>query len=191
MQSPSQKTLSLQSSLFDPEKSVVFILIFSENGSTFSSHRVIFFVGLSVVVRSLGPLFAHVKSETKSIISSARGNRTLYQNQTLDEVTDRSKVVQPLLGENQLFDIGVTIWARATVEEETEWRKSLRGMNTTAESNRRWGFHDGPVQLGSWSYWETSSYLLPSQLFPVASSHQYPFIHDDSLRHCLQATSAL
>ncbi|KAF8205408.1 hypothetical protein K438DRAFT_1932226 [Mycena galopus ATCC 62051] len=35
----------------------------------------------------------------------------IFQNQTLDEVENRTAVVRPLVDEKQLFDIAVTIWA--------------------------------------------------------------------------------
>ncbi|KAJ7599884.1 hypothetical protein C8J56DRAFT_1037490 [Mycena floridula] len=43
--------------------------------------------------------------------------RPLYQNQTMNEVKNRSMVVQPLVGDDQTFDIAVTVW---TLKEEPE-----------------------------------------------------------------------
>ncbi|KAJ7580148.1 hypothetical protein C8J56DRAFT_962341 [Mycena floridula] len=42
---------------------------------------------------------------------------SLYQNQTLDQVQDRSLVVQPLIGSDTTFDIAVSVWQRRSNAE--------------------------------------------------------------------------
>ncbi|KAF7328888.1 hypothetical protein MVEN_02518500 [Mycena venus] len=44
----------------------------------------------------------------------------VYQNQTLAEVKNRAAVVRPLIDENQLFDIAVSIWTLPVEEHEGE-----------------------------------------------------------------------
>ncbi|KAK0471373.1 hypothetical protein IW261DRAFT_1405834 [Armillaria novae-zelandiae] len=46
-------------------------------------------------------------------------HKTLYHNGSLEE----QAVVQPLIDDEQLFDIAVSVWLRAPKEEEEEWRK--------------------------------------------------------------------
>ncbi|KAJ7245094.1 hypothetical protein C8J57DRAFT_1524589 [Mycena rebaudengoi] len=52
----------------------------------------------------------------------------MYQNQTLEEVTDRATIVRPLVDENQRFDFAVSIWA-PTVDENGSHRS--RGVAET------------------------------------------------------------
>ncbi|KAJ6562522.1 hypothetical protein B0H19DRAFT_1248232 [Mycena capillaripes] len=44
----------------------------------------------------------------------------IYQNQTLDEVKNRTTVVRPLVDKEQTFDIAVSIWSRSVEEHEGE-----------------------------------------------------------------------
>ncbi|KAF9073644.1 hypothetical protein BDP27DRAFT_1318635 [Rhodocollybia butyracea] len=99
--------------------------------------RGMFFFGLTVATRHLWLMFVHVNLETRL----SNPNQNLYQNQTLDEVTDQSLVVQPLIGEDQYFDIGVTIWVRASAEEERKLNVSDTGRLRSA------ALRDGPVDL--------------------------------------------
>ncbi|KAF5361491.1 hypothetical protein D9758_006202 [Tetrapyrgos nigripes] len=55
---------------------------------------------------------------------TANPHQHLYQNQTLSQVSNRSSVVQPLIGKEQTFDIAVSLWIRGTKEEEEAWRAS-------------------------------------------------------------------
>ncbi|THV02601.1 hypothetical protein K435DRAFT_962911 [Dendrothele bispora CBS 962.96] len=58
----------------------------------------------------------------------------LHQNQSLSEVSNRSLVVQPLVGQEQTFDIAVSVWIRALQAKEEEWRTGLGGPSTDSES---------------------------------------------------------
>ncbi|KAF9069793.1 hypothetical protein BDP27DRAFT_1447502 [Rhodocollybia butyracea] len=145
--------------------------------------RATFFIGLSVITRHLWSTLVHINSETKVLLSNP--NRKLYQNQTLDQVTDRSLVVQPLIGEDQYFDIGVTIWARASVEEEREWLKNM-GKNVSEIGGRRdSALMDGPVQLNSFgakSIWSELLYTNSSELQPFTTTTVdalFKIIHSD------------
>ncbi|KAK0462883.1 uncharacterized protein EV420DRAFT_1142985 [Desarmillaria tabescens] len=46
-------------------------------------------------------------------------HRALYRNGSLEE----QAVVRPLIDDNQQFDIAVSVWLRASKEEEDEWRR--------------------------------------------------------------------
>ncbi|KAJ7840827.1 hypothetical protein B0H14DRAFT_3869376 [Mycena olivaceomarginata] len=63
--------------------------------------------------------------------------RELFSNATdIHNVANRSDVVQPLVGLNDPFDIAVTIWQRATDDEQLELLTSLQpdlGRSTTSE----------------------------------------------------------
>jgi hypothetical protein len=48
-------------------------------------------------------------------------HRPLYQNQTLDQVADRSAVVQPLINAEQTFDIGVSVWVKRTDSQSEQF----------------------------------------------------------------------
>jgi len=52
-------------------------------------------------------------------------HQSLYQNQSLSEVSNRSLVVQPLIGKDQTFDLAVSVWIRAPKNGGEEWRDSL------------------------------------------------------------------
>ncbi|KAJ6537787.1 hypothetical protein B0H19DRAFT_1240499 [Mycena capillaripes] len=47
----------------------------------------------------------------------------IYQNQTLEEVTNRATIVRPLVDENQRFEIAVSIWA-PSVDESGSFKSS-------------------------------------------------------------------
>ncbi|KIK54464.1 hypothetical protein GYMLUDRAFT_899492 [Collybiopsis luxurians FD-317 M1] len=137
--------------------------------------RGLFFIGLSVVTRNLYSTFTHIKSEANSVIFSRY--RSLHQNQTLDTVTDRGTVVQPLIGEAQLFDIGVTIWARATAEEEEEWR------NSTGKKPNRWfpALVDGPIIMARDGFrgWFDSPSQISSPRPMISGESLFVPLHSD------------
>ncbi|THV06662.1 hypothetical protein K435DRAFT_710817 [Dendrothele bispora CBS 962.96] len=60
----------------------------------------------------------------------------LYQNQSLSEVSNRSLVVQPLVGKEQTFDIAVSVWIRALQAEEEKWKAGLGESRTDLESGQ-------------------------------------------------------
>jgi hypothetical protein len=51
---------------------------------------------------------------TKVIANVSHPHRALYQNTSLDEVSNRASVVQPLINGDQAFDIAATVWLRST-----------------------------------------------------------------------------
>jgi hypothetical protein len=55
----------------------------------------------------------------------------IFQNQTLEEVKDRSTVVRPLIDENQRFDIAVSIWSLSG--EEPGERMELPWLREAAQ----------------------------------------------------------
>lgn len=50
----------------------------------------------------------------KVVDNVANPHRALYQNTSLEDVKNRTLVVQPLITREQTFDVGVTVWLRAT-----------------------------------------------------------------------------
>ena len=71
-----------------------------------------------------------IANQTFQLVSFS--HRYLYQNQTLDAVTNRSLVVQPLIDDDQTFDLVVTIWHQPPPEEmHAKFAASL------AKSNRK------------------------------------------------------
>ncbi|KAJ7580159.1 hypothetical protein C8J56DRAFT_276505 [Mycena floridula] len=58
----------------------------------------------------------------------------LYQNQTLDQVQNRSLVIQPLIGSDQTFDIAVSVWQRRIGEEldQIPWGAPWKGYRHKA-----------------------------------------------------------
>ncbi|KAF9029395.1 hypothetical protein BDP27DRAFT_1349663 [Rhodocollybia butyracea] len=105
-----------------------------------------FFFGLSGAMRHLWSMLSHMNLQTKAFLMNP--NQRFYQNQTIDQVTDRSLVVQPLIGENQAFDIGVTIWARASPEEERAWLRDAGKNVSETQTRRTSSLIDGPVDIG-------------------------------------------
>ncbi|KAF5364910.1 hypothetical protein D9758_008145 [Tetrapyrgos nigripes] len=59
---------------------------------------------------------------------AAYPHESLYQNQTLSEVSNRSLVIQPLINKEQTFDVAVSVWVRRTIDEELEWKESQRDL---------------------------------------------------------------
>ncbi|KAF5364886.1 hypothetical protein D9758_008107 [Tetrapyrgos nigripes] len=76
-----------------------------------------------------------------------RGNaypqQFLYQNQTLSEVSNRSLVIQPLIDNDQTFDVAVSVWIRGTEAEELKWRASQEGSDEDYQKLRVMSWHDG------------------------------------------------
>ncbi|KAJ3809983.1 hypothetical protein F5876DRAFT_77201 [Lentinula aff. lateritia] len=144
--------------------------------------RVVFLVGLSVIARSLSQMLTQVKLETKSLMWNR--NRALYQNQSLEAIIDRSQVVQPLIRENQLFDIAVTIWARASKEEETEWKERLGKDALKRHTTHPFPTGGGPFELvarlGYSKDWDFpfSESKFQKQLWPFDNG-LFKIIHSD------------
>ncbi|KAJ3932891.1 MAG: hypothetical protein NXY57DRAFT_72159 [Lentinula lateritia] len=143
--------------------------------------RVVFLVGLSVIARSLSQMLTHVKLETKSLMWNR--NQALYQNQSLEAIIDRSQVVQPLIGVNQLFDIGVTIWARVSKAEETEWKERLGKDALKRHTTHPFPTGGGPfelLRLGYSNEWEFlfSKSELQKQPWPFDNG-LFKIIHSD------------
>ncbi|KAF5379859.1 hypothetical protein D9757_007246 [Collybiopsis confluens] len=91
-------------------------------------------------------------------------------------ISDRAAVVQALIGENQLFDIGVTIWARAPAEEEKEWNKSI------GKKSKSWGpsVVDGPILMHQASHlWFESSSQIVSNIPAMAGNALFIPLHSD------------
>ncbi|KAK7443476.1 hypothetical protein VKT23_015650 [Stygiomarasmius scandens] len=69
----------------------------------------------------------------------------MYQNQSLSEVSNRSSVVQPLIGKEQTFDLAVSVWIRATKAKEEEWRELQKSfVNSNLDSEERLQFMQSP-----------------------------------------------
>ncbi|KAF5350829.1 hypothetical protein D9757_013531 [Collybiopsis confluens] len=95
----------------------------------FLTDRVLFLIGLSVVLGRLQSSFNNLVFEASAVALDPY--QALRQNQTLDAIKDRSTVVQPLMADGQSFDVGVIIWARATDEEEADWTHTEEHTTTT------------------------------------------------------------
>lgn len=50
---------------------------------------------------------------TNVVTNVSKPHRALYQNASLQEVSNRASVVQPLINRNQKFDIAATVWLRS------------------------------------------------------------------------------
>ncbi|KAK0462887.1 uncharacterized protein EV420DRAFT_1264920 [Desarmillaria tabescens] len=61
------------------------------------------------------------KFGTAFVDKARHPHRALYRNGSLEE----QAVVRPLIDDNQQFDIAVSVWLRASKEEEEEWRRRL------------------------------------------------------------------
>ncbi|KAF5367618.1 hypothetical protein D9757_010659 [Collybiopsis confluens] len=106
-------------------------------------HGILLLIGSSVVLRSLWSSMDSLFSEANT--AALDPYQAISQNQTLDMVEDRSTVVQPLLNEDHMFDIGVIIWAESTSAEEEDDQQLRTEMNNgvwvsafTTPFRRRW-----------------------------------------------------
>lgn len=68
-------------------------------------------------------LFLVIPFFHKAISSLLMPHGELYHNST--EIATLDSVVRPLIDENQAFDIAVSVWIRATEEEEEIHRKNI------------------------------------------------------------------
>jgi hypothetical protein len=75
-------------------------------------------------------------------------HKALYQNSTA--LASPSAVVRPLIDAHQTFDIAVTVWVRATEEEEEEHRKKIpKQVNTDINGlqKKKWKV-PAPMKVG-------------------------------------------
>jgi hypothetical protein len=83
----------------------------------------------------------------------------VYQNQTLAEVKNRTAVVRPLIDENQLFDIAVSIWTLSVDQREDE-----RNYGDVAETPLYSDIVFRGVRLADKHLTRTLNYSLPTAL---------------------------
>lgn len=83
----------------------------------------------------------------------------VYQNQTLAEVKNRTAVVRPLIDENQLFDIAVSIWTLSVDQREDE-----RNYGDVAETPLYSDIVFRGVRLADKHLTHTLNYSLPTAL---------------------------
>ncbi|KAJ7600247.1 hypothetical protein C8J56DRAFT_813027 [Mycena floridula] len=83
-------------------------------------------------------LFIHGRRGYSSTYSSTFPHIARYQNQTLEQVQNRSLVVQPLIGRDQTFDIAVSIWLL----------RPGRQNHNLYESNTGWPMKLKPARFG-------------------------------------------
>ncbi|KAK7028330.1 hypothetical protein R3P38DRAFT_3394488 [Favolaschia claudopus] len=94
----------------------------------------------------------------------------IYQNQTLEEVTNRASVVRPLIDESQTFDIAVTVWTLPNEERDGE-RTSDEPIEIPLYSDI--AFHG--VKLADKHLTTTLQYKLPiAALFPLGAKYTRP-----------------
>ncbi|KAJ7302358.1 hypothetical protein DFH08DRAFT_74267 [Mycena albidolilacea] len=84
----------------------------------------------------------------------------VYQNQTLAEVKNRTAVVRPLIDENQLFDIAVSIWTLSVDQREDE-----RNDGDVAETPLYSDIVFRGVRLADKHLTHTLNYSLPTAVF--------------------------
>jgi hypothetical protein len=65
-----------------------------------------------VLCSGVGLFFA--RFVTKAVANVSNPHRALYQNESLQEVSNRTSVVQLLINRDQTFDIVATVWLRST-----------------------------------------------------------------------------
>ena len=58
-------------------------------------------------------------------------HRALYQNASLEEVSNRGSVVQPLINHNQKFDLAATVWLRSPISSGHEVAVGGQGKGET------------------------------------------------------------
>jgi hypothetical protein len=101
-----------------------------------SGCRCLLWVGLFIVTLAVGWVFYIIASSFFKFVSAIRFPHKIHyqpQNETLLNITSGS-VVRPLVNSEQTFDIAVTVWVRATEEEEEEHRRlTLKDVNLTTE----------------------------------------------------------
>ncbi|KAJ6510568.1 hypothetical protein C8R45DRAFT_964526 [Mycena sanguinolenta] len=85
---------------------------------------------------------------------------SVYQNQTLAEVENRGAIVRPLIDENQLFDIAVSIWTLPVQEEDGE-----RVAGAVAETPLDSKIVFRGVKLADKHLTATVDYRLPTAIF--------------------------
>jgi hypothetical protein len=72
---------------------------------------------------------------TKVLGNVSNPHRALYQNASLEEVSNRASVVQPLISRDQTFDIAATVWLRSTVSRGHEViRREAEGQEAVPET---------------------------------------------------------
>ncbi|KAJ7021462.1 hypothetical protein C8F04DRAFT_1140897 [Mycena alexandri] len=84
----------------------------------------------------------------------------ILQNQTLDQVQDRASVVRPLIDENQVFDIAVSIWTMPAEMHDGE-----RIPGDVAETPLYSDIVFRGLRLSDKHIYTTLSYKLPTALF--------------------------
>ena len=85
------------------------------------------FPGITAVVGLIA-----IANQASQLVSFS--HRYLYQNQTLDAVTNRSLVVQPLIDNDQTFDLVVTIRRQLSRKEMSDQHASWRSNRKAAAS---------------------------------------------------------
>jgi hypothetical protein len=76
--------------------------------------------------------YGALKNRTKSF------HFALYQNETWEQVSNRSGVVRPLVGHNDSFNILATVWLRGDANEQEAYRESrkLTSVNIQGEDEQ-------------------------------------------------------
>ncbi|KAJ7203134.1 hypothetical protein GGX14DRAFT_652672 [Mycena pura] len=84
----------------------------------------------------------------------------LYQNETWDQVTNRSAVVRPLVSGDDRFDIVATVWLRGNASQRAAYRKDRypdAASELAVEDSRDTHFHKKlrvhNIDLGELSAW--------------------------------------
>jgi hypothetical protein len=71
---------------------------------------------------------------TKVVGNLSNLHRALYQNATLEQVSNRASVVQPLINRNDTFDIAATVWLRSKGSREHEVAVKGEGDGTKVQA---------------------------------------------------------
>ena len=68
----------------------------------------------SVIIFLSGVVLFFTGFVSRVVTDISNPHRALYQNASLEEVSNRGSVVQPLINRNQTFDLAATVWLRST-----------------------------------------------------------------------------
>jgi hypothetical protein len=101
-----------------------------------SSRRCLFWISCLLNVLAAGWIVYFISSNFLADISFLRFPHSAhYQNTTLKFQPLAGSVIRPLIDAQQIFDIAITVWVRATEEQEGYRRSIPDGVNSNMEDH--------------------------------------------------------